>query len=134
MVVSYGYLWRHEHERGRSEGRKDRPCVIVLSVENSQMGIMVTVAPVTHSPPADPEIGIEIPLSVKRHLGLDDARSWVVVNEGNRFLWPGFDLRPIRGAKSRFTYGFLPPRYFDAVLERFRLIWYRGQGKAVSRD
>jgi hypothetical protein len=25
LVISYAYLWHHEHEAGREEGRKDRP-------------------------------------------------------------------------------------------------------------
>jgi hypothetical protein len=33
LVISYAYLWYHEHEAGQREGRKDRPSVIVLSVE-----------------------------------------------------------------------------------------------------
>jgi hypothetical protein len=32
---------------------------------------------------------VEIPAVVKRHLGLDEARSWIVVSEINRFIWPG---------------------------------------------
>ena len=32
---------------------------------------------------------MEIPLATKARLGLDDARSWIVLNEANRFIWPG---------------------------------------------
>ena len=46
--------------------------------------------------------------AVKRHLGLDDERSWIVVAEGNEFDWPGYDLRKI-GRSDRYDYGFLPP-------------------------
>jgi hypothetical protein len=31
LVISYAYLWHHEHGAGREEGRKDRPSVIVLA-------------------------------------------------------------------------------------------------------
>jgi hypothetical protein len=31
LVISYAYLWHHEHRAGLEEGRKDRPCVIVLA-------------------------------------------------------------------------------------------------------
>jgi hypothetical protein len=37
----------------------------------------------------NPASAVEIPLPVKRHLGLDDNPSWIVVAEGNEFLWPG---------------------------------------------
>ena len=32
LVIRYAYLWRSEHMRGLEEGRKDRPCAIVLAV------------------------------------------------------------------------------------------------------
>ena len=31
LVISYAYLWHHEHQGGQEEGRKDRPCVIALA-------------------------------------------------------------------------------------------------------
>src|ERR1700704_473426 len=84
LVISYAYLWHHEHEAGREEGRKDRPSVIVLAVERPVNDTtVVVVLPITHNPPADPASAVEIPAAVKRHLGLDDERSWIVVAEGN---------------------------------------------------
>ena len=92
MVLSYAYLWHSEHARGREEGLKDRPCVVVLAVEDKGAdGWLVLVAPITHRPPAIAEAAVEIPLPTKRRLGLDEARSWIVVTEGNRFAWPGPD-------------------------------------------
>ena len=80
LVISYVYLWHHEREAGREEGRKDRPSVIVLTVERpANDATVVVVLPITHAPPADPAAAVEIPAAVKRHLGLDDARSWIVV-------------------------------------------------------
>jgi hypothetical protein len=40
---------------------------------------MVTVLPISHTPPADPELAVELPAATKRRLGLDDERSWVVL-------------------------------------------------------
>ncbi len=117
LVISYAYLWQSEHEQGREEGAKDRPCVIVLAVEDIAGKPFITVAPVTHSVPDNPDAAVEIPLATKRRLGLDDARSWVIVSEGNRFTWPGPDVRPI--AAGRFDYGFLPPALFDRVQRQF---------------
>jgi hypothetical protein len=80
---------------------------------------VVTVVPVTHSPPTDPADAVEIPPALKAHLGLDDQRSWIVVTETNDFLWPGPDIRPISGRQSvRFDYGSLPPRFFAHVRDR----------------
>jgi hypothetical protein len=117
LVISYAYLWHSEHVQGREEGVKDRPCVIILAIEENDGARMVTVVPVTHSAPSMPEAAVEIPPATKRRLGLDASRSWVVVSEGNRFAWPGPDLRPITA--DRFDYGFLPPALFQQVQQRF---------------
>jgi len=119
LVISYAYLWRREHQAGQDEGLKDRPSVIVFSVERQEDGAMiVTVLPITHSAPTRPGAAVEIPSPIKRHLGLDDQRSWVVVAEGNEFLWPGYDLRKVPH-KDRYDYGFLPPGFFNQILEAF---------------
>jgi hypothetical protein len=119
LVISYAYLWHDEHKAGQEEGLKDRPSVIVLVVERaSDDATIVTALPITHSAPQEPESAVEIPSLVKRHLGLDDARSWIVVSEGNEFLWPGYDLRK-RPHTDGYNYGFLPPRLFDQVREAF---------------
>jgi hypothetical protein len=84
LVISYAYLWHAEHEAGQEEGRKDRPSVIVLAVERqADDTTIVTVLPMTHTAPLDPTSAIEVPAPVKRHLGLDDSRSWIIVSEGN---------------------------------------------------
>jgi hypothetical protein len=84
LVISYAYLWHREHDAGGEEGRKDRPCVILLAVERQQDNDTVVVAlPVTHQPPNDLTLAVEIPSAVKQQLGLDLEQSWVVVNEGN---------------------------------------------------
>ena len=87
---------------------KDRPCVIVLAKRTVGETTMITVAPITHTPPLNLEEAVEIPLSTKQRLGLDTARSWVMVNEVNRFLWPGPDLRPIPEHDGAFAYGDIP--------------------------
>ena len=135
LVISYSYLWHHEHNAGRDEGTKSRPCVVVLAMENQADGTtLVRVAPVTHSPPRAAEAAMEIPPAVKRHLGLDDARSWVILDEVNEFVWPGFDLRPVPPSRDCFAYGFLPPRLFDQLMVRLSQVWTAEQGKATSRD
>ena len=124
LVISYAYLWDQEAQDGQEEGRKDRPCVIALAVQRRQDGeTWVTVLPVTHSPQRDAAAAVEIPPAVKRQLGLDDARSWVVVSEGDQFVWPGYDLRKARGGE-HYDYGFLPPRFFANVLAAFRA-WHK---------
>jgi hypothetical protein len=134
LVVSYAYLWRREHLAGQREGLKDRPCVIVLAVDRGLEGTTVTVVPVTHTAPRDTSVAMELPPAVKRHLGLDEARSWVMLDEGNRFVWPGFDLRLVPRSNGRYDYGFLPPRLFAALVTRFEEVWAAQQRHAVPRD
>lgn len=115
LVISYSYLWRYEHEKGKDEGRKTRPCVIILAIEKSGDDTVVTVAPVTHSPPHDPMSAMEIPAKVKQHLGLDNDPSWVILSEVNEFIWPGYDLQPVPDSKDRYDYGFLPPKLYEKI-------------------
>jgi hypothetical protein len=119
LVLNFAYLWHREHQAGHEEGRKDRPSVIVLCVRREKdNATLVTVLPITHQAPVDPASAVELPLAVKRHLGLDDDRSWVMVDEGNEFVWPGYDLRKIPKT-SRYDFGFLPPRLFDRIRRAF---------------
>ncbi len=109
LVINYSYLWRDEVAAGREEGRKNRPCVVILAVQTIEGSQVVTVAPVTHAEPTSRDVAVEMPAMVKKHLNLDDQRSWIVTTEVNRFTWPGGDLHPIsRGRPGAFAYGFVP--------------------------
>ena len=119
LVICYAYLWADEHRRGAEEGLKDRPCAIVAARQVIEGQEVVTVVPVTHTRPAAAVDGVEIPPALKRHLGLDDQASWIVVTETNDFIWPGVDLRPVPGATPRrFDYGVLPPHFFTHLREQ----------------
>ena len=116
LVIGYAYLWHHEHRTGAEEGRKDRPCAIIVAARDADGDTVVYVAAMTHVAPSSPDDGVEIPISLKRHLHLDDERSWVITSELNRFIWPGYDLRPIsRDQPDSFAYGFLSTDFFEAV-------------------
>jgi hypothetical protein len=134
LVIRYSYLWQSEHLEGREEGIKDRPCAIVLNATTSDGGTRVTVLPITHSPPRNAKLAIEIPPLVKRRLGLDFERSWIVLSEGNEFAWPGPDLRPQPGqGLDSVAYGLLPPRLFTEVLNRFLTLAKTGLAARVRR-
>jgi hypothetical protein len=135
LVISYSYLWNDEAEAGHVEGRKNRPCAIVLIVQQAEgKAPAVTVVPITHSPHRNPEAAIEIPAAIKRHLGLDDEPSWVVVDDFNVFTWPGYDLRLVPGQKDRYHYGLLPPRLFADIIRRFSELRRQGGAARTSRD
>jgi hypothetical protein len=134
LVLNFAYLWHHEHRAGQEEGRKDRPSVIVLCVHRNENGAtLVTVLPITHRVPSDPTSAVELPSMVKRHLGLDDDRSWVIVDEGNEFVWPGYDLRKIPRT-GRYDFGFLPPRLFDQIRRAFVRFHRSNRAKLARRS
>ena len=114
LVIHFNYLWRREHEQGRDNARYPRPCAIVVARRQVSGGpTMVVVVPITHAAPTADTVAIEIPQTVKRHLGLDDQRSWIIADEVNEFAWPGYDLQPGTGGK--VAYGYLPDRLFQRV-------------------
>lgn len=133
LVLNYSYLWHDEHLAGLEEGRKDRPSAIILTEAREEGGTtLVTVLPITHSAPTDPDVAVEIPLSIKQHLGLDDERSWIVLSEVNEFLWPGYDLRKVPKT-DRYEYGFLPPNFFKTVRDAFIHYYKTGRTKQTVR-
>jgi hypothetical protein len=138
LVISYACLWSEEAEKGRVEGRKDRPCAIILAIDEpadaAHQRKHVAVVPITHSRPHNPNVAVEIPAGVKKHLGLDSDPSWVILDELNEFVWPGFDLRPIKGDDSRIDYGLLPPKLFDRLIEKFVELREQGNVAQTSRD
>ena len=114
--MRYSYLWTHEADAGAEEGRKDRPCAVVLAVARAGGATEVVVAPITSSAPARAADGVELPAETRRRLGLQDAPCWVVLTEVNRFAWPGPDLRPVETAAGpSWSHGLLPARLIERI-------------------
>ncbi len=114
LVVHFNYLWSSEFDRGREEARYPRPCAIVLSYRRTADGATIAMlAPITHSEPRPGDRAIEIPQAVKKQLGLDDLKSWVMVDEVNETVWPGYDLQT--NAKGQYAYGFNPLTLFRRI-------------------
>ena len=120
LVIRYSYLWRSEYLRGQEEGVKDRPCAVVLVTKTEDDDEVVTVLPITHTPPADHLFAVEIPCATKERLGLDAERSWIMLSEANRFVWPGPDLRPLRNEDiSSVALGLLPYNLAEEIRLKF---------------
>jgi hypothetical protein len=66
LVIRYSYLWDSEHLAGREEGQKDRPCAIVAALRPADDAgeTRVLVLPVTHTPPSQATVAVEIPARV----------------------------------------------------------------------
>ena len=132
LVVHFNYLWTSEFDRGRQEARYPRPCAIVLSYRRSADGAMIAMlAPITHAEPRPDDRAIEIPLAVKKRLGMDDQRSWVVVDEVNETVWPGYDLQT--NAQGQYAYGFIPPTLFRRIKAEMLQLLKASRLKRVPR-
>jgi hypothetical protein len=78
---------------------------------------VVTVAPITFSPPADPRDGIEVAAEVRRGLKLDDQPSWVICAELNRFV-----------------HGTLPEPFMRQIFERLTALRGVRKPRVVFRE
>ena len=135
LVIRYSYLWRAEHQEGRDEGVKDRPCAVVLVMADVQGAEIVTVLPVTRAEPKRPELALEIPTATKIRLGLDSQPSWFVLTEVNRFKWPGPDLRAVEaGGAATVAYGQLSRKFFYLLRDRFVAVLRAGAARVVERE
>ncbi len=116
-VIHYRYLWAHEAEDGREDGRKTRPSLVLGTLETAK-GLVVHVAPIT-THRLDAANSLAIAPAVIRHLGLDD-RSMIVTSEYNSFVWIGPDVFP--RSDGLVHYGKVPERLFeiarDAALDK----------------
>jgi len=120
-VIQYAYLWSHEDQEGNVEGRKDRPCAVMIVHASEDI---VGVCPITHTPPGDGH-GIQVPPQTCARLGLDDqAPSWIITTEMNQFVWPGPDIRKTPAGER--SYGLLPAALFEKV--RAQLLANHAQG------
>lgn len=134
LVLRYSYLWRAEHLRGQEEGVKNRPCAVVLVATAKDGHEIVTVLPVTHSPPSPSTPAVEIPSETKQRLGLDSERSWVILTEANRFIWPGPDLRPTRNDDvGSVAYGYLPYNLSEEIRQKFATLVAGRLARVVPR-
>ncbi|MDT8450967.1 MAG: hypothetical protein RQ847_12430 [Wenzhouxiangellaceae bacterium] len=112
-VIQYAYLWGYEDREGHVEGRKDRPCAVMIVHANKHI---VGVCPITHTPSKDGH-GVQVPSRTSARLGLDDqAPCWIITTEMNQFVWPGPDIR--KTPSGQYSYGLMPADLFNKVREQ----------------
>jgi hypothetical protein len=130
-VIRYAYLWADESARGREEGRKDRPAVVLaLSVKDVDGTTDVLALAVTHMPPTHAGDAVPFPQDLKRRIGLDDAPSWIVTTEANAFVWPGPDIRPVPNrTPTTVIYGRVP----DGLLRQIARAYLANRDKQRAR-
>ena len=108
--------------------------MVILATRQRSHGLEVLVAPVTSQPPRPGTPTIEMPQRVRAHLGLGDGRSWIVADELNSFIWPGPDVRPVRGAADISPFlGKIPSRLYEQVRAKLAEIAREGRLKMTRR-
>ncbi|WP_234632415.1 hypothetical protein [Agrobacterium vitis] len=127
LVIRFGYTWH------KDRFRKDRPCAIVLT---SQESGLVTVVPITHS---YPEVGEEdqsilIPEDICKAIGLDQEANYVRVSEINQFVWPSDRLAPLPHDQTRCDYGMVPESFFLEIRKKLAAIARAKRMKALKVD
>lgn len=110
LVIRYDFLWKEEEREGYSEGRKDRPCAIIVTTTPKDDGHRdVILCPITHSPPKIGESAVEIPYKMARHLKLDDEQCWIKTHQVNTVIWDKdhlpFGVTPAH--KNQWAFGLL---------------------------
>jgi hypothetical protein len=135
-VIRYSYLWADEHARGREEGIKDPPAlVLALAVVADDAQLRVLVLAITHVKPRFVSEAVELPSATKLALGLDDVPSWIVTTEANSFIWPGPDIRPVPGRKpSSPVYGRIPTMLLARVARSYLDNRERQRARIVPRS
>jgi hypothetical protein len=87
-IIRYAYLWVDQYRRGREEGDKDRPAlVLTLSVRADDGAVHVLVLAITHAAPIIDSDAVLVPAAVKARLGMDKEPSWIVTIEANTFIY-----------------------------------------------
>jgi len=83
-VWRFPYLWKREERLGDTEGRKNRPVVMVLLIQNDKGQQEAMLVPVTSQPQNDSPFAVPVPDIEKKRAGLDIHMDlWVVTDEHN---------------------------------------------------
>ena len=132
LVIRYDYVWDREFALGRTQG-KDRPACIVFATDSAAIPRYVVLLPITHSPPLEGNVGIEIPPQVRRAIGLDEEPAWIIVSEHNVDEWPSPGVTAIPGKPGVYSYGFIPKALFAQVKAEFVALAEKSESAGVIR-
>ena len=84
QVFEYYYLWHWQEKRGETDGRKSRPCCVVVVATNTKGQHVLFIAPITSKAPRKGRIGVPIPETEARRARLDTIMPlWIMVDELN---------------------------------------------------
>jgi hypothetical protein len=84
-VILYPYLWLSQREDGETEGRKERPTCLLLSVLDPAQDIHhLLLLAISSQPPNPDQTAMEVPAIERRRAGLNRyPNAWIVISEYN---------------------------------------------------
>jgi hypothetical protein len=128
-VISYPYLWRREAIKGETEGRKDRPVVVILRLPMKNK-IYLYLLPITSKQPLTEQEAVEIPALEMKRVGLSYTdRSWIILNEFNRdIIGESYYLEPNKKPLGRFS------SKFESLIIRAAASYLRQSPSLVVRS
>lgn len=89
-LIDYQFDWHQESLRGEIEGRKSRPCAVVLRLRNS-----FVIMPVTTKRPNVNTLAISFPEIEAERLHLERGiERWVIIEEINIDEIPSYVMEP----------------------------------------
>ena len=130
-IIEYPYLWASQANAGETEGRKDRPVCVTLSVfEEATNAHHLLLLAISSQPPRPGQQAIEVPRMERRRTGLlRYPAAWVVTSEYNYDIAErSFYLEP--GAP---VIGVFSSTFMRCVATALRSTLMRGLGR-VDRD
>jgi hypothetical protein len=113
-VIRYPFLWKSQHARGESAGRKERPCAVALRITGVS-GDMLVLFPITTRQPEAGRMAVEVPSAEVARAGLDRSRrSWIIFDEVNTDRADNsYNIAP------RAELGTLSAAFFGPIVLRF---------------
>lgn len=129
-VWAYPYLWARQASQGETEGRKDRPVAVAVSLGRRDGLHAVYLLAVTSQSPAPDRPAIEIPETEKRRANLSaDTRLWIMLDEYNvDVVERSFYLTP-DGLIGRFG-----DRFLRQIQRGLRQVVTGGRAEKVGRS
>jgi hypothetical protein len=106
---------------------------LVAASDKAAKPRFVVLLPITHKQPEGNTVGIEIPAHVKQAIGLDEARSWVVISEHNVDEWPNGGIAPVPGRPGVFSYGFISTSLFARIKSGFLQLAKQNKSSVIRR-
>ncbi|MCZ7497359.1 hypothetical protein IG197_32935 (plasmid) [Aminobacter sp. SR38] len=117
LVISYHYLWTHQHDRGEESGRKARPACVVVPVTSD--GKSVVIFPLTTKEPGPDRLAIKVPDTERKRLTLRGrGPTWLILDDANADVLPGsFHVEPVSYDPLTISYGKFSKPFMDLVIK-----------------